>query len=185
MPGGCVDARNVVPENEPRPDRLIDLSEGRRRWWPFGRRNIESVGSVADTAVRLRPLPREVSDSDQGLDMIRDWMRYFAFIDASRNDESTVLSSRGLAHLSLDDQGVGTREVMEIHSIAAMSDKYAVVFSRGGFTSGAIRWADKNPTALFEFDRDGQVTAASETAQRLLAGSDERHLAEMSDTDLD
>lgn len=73
---------------------------------------------------------------------------------------------------------------MEAHRLATMADKYCLVFSLGGFSAGAIRWANKNKTALFEFDRHGQVKPISDTATDLLAGSDLRHLERMSSQDL-
>lgn len=167
-------------------ERVIDLSDdrtsGRRRW--FGRKE-EDDGSAA-TLVALRPAPRDVPSTSVALEMARDWMRYFAFTDAvvSSGPQPLVNSSRGLAHLMSNPRGVSTREVMEVHRLASMAGKYPLMFALGGFTAGAIRWADKNPTALFEFDPHGQVKPVSVIAKRLLEGSDRRHLEHMSREEL-
>jgi hypothetical protein len=166
--------------------RVVDLTTGqsRRRW--FGRRNDDEPSEV-ETLVALRPAPRSVPSTAAALDMACDWMRYFAFTDAvvSTGPDPLINSSRGLAYLMPDPRGVGSREIMRVHELATMAGKYALVFALGGFSSGAVRWADRNPTALFGFDGHGQVTAVSQTARRLLEGSDRRHLALMADQDLD
>lgn len=171
---------------EATPDTVVDLSDsGRRRRW-FGRRT-DTDTAITETLVQLRPAPREVPSTPVALEVARDWMRYFSFIDAhvSSGPEPLIDSSRGLAHLIADPRGVGTRDVMEAHKIAVMADKYALVFSLGGFSAGAIRWANKNATALFEFDHHGQVKPVSDVGKKLLERSDRRHLAEMGRSDLD
>lgn len=165
-------------------DPTVDLSEsGRIRRW-FGRRSGSDV--MSETVVHLRPAPREVPSTAVALEMARDWMRYFAFLDAtvSSGPNKLVNSTRGLAQLDSDPRGVGTRQVMEAHRIATMAGKYALMFSLGGFSAGAIRWADKNQTALFEFDHHGQVKPVSSVAKSLLERSDRRHLERMSREDL-
>lgn len=118
--------------------------------------------------------------------MACDWMRYFAFSDSSvaGGPQPLINSSRGLAHLISDPRGVHTSQVMEVHKVASLAGKYPLVFALGGFSAGAIRWADTHHTALFEFDARGQVRALSATGRRLLDGSDQRHLTEMSHEDL-
>jgi hypothetical protein len=166
-------------------EQTVDLSEGgsRRRW--FGRRSDTRVAST-QSAVHLRPAPREIPSTRAALEMARDWMRYFAFLDAgvSSGPENLVSSGRGLAYLESDPRGIGTQKVMETHRLATMAGKYCLVFSLGGFSAGSIRWANKNATALFEFDRHGQVKPVSDTAKALLEGSDRRHLARMATEDL-
>ena len=172
-------------ENQDR-KRTVDLSDesGRRRW--FERRSATQVAST-ESVVHLRPVPRDVPSTTVALEMARDWMRYFAFVDAgvSSGPNHLISSSRGLAHLESDPRGVGTQKVMEAHSLATMAGKYCLVFSLGGFSAGAIRWANKNKTALFEFDHHGQVRPVSDTAKVLLEGSDRRHLEQMAGEGLD
>ena len=176
----------MADDVEPTPDTVVDLSDSRRRRRWFGRRH-EADTILAETLVQLRPAPRDVPSTAVALEMARDWMRYFAFVDAtiSSGPQPMINASRGLAHLVGDPRGVGTREVMEAHKLAVMADKYALVFSLGGFSAGAIRWANRNTTALFEFDHHGQVTPVSDVARRLLERSDRRHLAVMEQSDLD
>jgi hypothetical protein len=166
-------------------DRTVDLSDDRprRRW--FGRKD-DGDTNHSTTLVALRPAPREVPSTDVALRMACDWMRYFAFTDAvvAAGPQPLINSSRGLAHLLSDPRGASSREVMEVHRLATMAGKYPLMFALGGFTAGAIRWADKNPTALFVFDSHGQVDPVSETARRLLEGSDRRHLEHMSREEL-
>jgi hypothetical protein len=174
-----------MESQDPQGEQTVDLSEGgsRRRW--FSRRTDSTVTST-QSAVHLRPAPRDIPSTSAALDMARDWMRYFAFLDAgvSSGPENLISSSRGLAYLESDPRGVGTQKVMEGHRLATMAGKYCLVFSLGGFSAGAIRWANKNATALFEFDEHGQVKPVSDTAKTLLGGSDRRHLARMATEDL-
>jgi hypothetical protein len=166
-------------------DRTVDLSDNRprRRW--FGRK-ADSDSNRATTLVALRPAPRQVPSTVVALQMACDWMRYFAFTDAvvASGPQPLINSSRGLAHLLSDPRGASNREVMEVHRLATMAGKYPLMFALGGFTPGAIRWADRNPTALFVFDSHGQVGPVSETARKLLEGSDRRHLEQMSREEL-
>lgn len=169
-----------------RPDAVVDLSDGGHKRRRFGRR-AGAHTALDDTLVQLRPAPRDVPSTETALQVAREWMRYFAFVDAHlpEGPQPLIDSSRGLAHMVSDPRGVGTRQVMEFHGLATMADKYALVFALGGFSTGAIRWANRNSTALFEFDHHGQVKPISDVARRLLERSDRRHLAEMNETPLD
>lgn len=166
-------------------EHTVDLSgAGAHRKW-FGRRSTTKVASD-ETVVQLRPAPRDVPSTAVALEMARDWMRYFAFSDAgvAVGPNNLITSTRGLAQLDSDPRGVGTQQVMEAHRLASMAGKYCLVFALGGFSAGAIRWANRNSTALFEFDHHGQVRPISEVARSLLEGSDRRHLERMANEDL-
>jgi hypothetical protein len=182
MEGRPVDDENSgTREPAGKAQQAVDLTDsGPFRWF---RR--DSHDDDPGPEITLRPAPKPVRTLDEALAMICEWMRYFAFVDAGAvgGPDPIVSSSRGLAHVSVDHRGIGTQQVMEYHKVAVMARKYALVFARGGFSTGAIRWANKNETALFGFDAEGQVTPESDVAVRLLARSDERHLAKVRETD--
>jgi len=75
-----------------------------------------------------------------------------------------------VAQVKLEGVKTDSQKVQALSGIAAHEQRTAVFFSLAGYTSDAVKWAEKTDMALFEFDYAGEVQPRSIRAGQLIAG---------------
>ncbi len=110
------------------------------------------------------------------------WMRFLGATEcrvtqATRDGGADVVSAHHVAEVKHRQAPVGVSFVRQIFGVAASTSKHALFFSLGGYTSGAIDFANDNSISLFQYDPfQGTISPRS----RLASDTLERGLASIS-----
>ena len=82
-----------------------------------------------------------------------------------------VRSSVALAQVKARATATSRPEIQQLHGITQSEKKLGLFFSTGGYTAGAIEWANTAGVALFELESSGMIRPIGESAGDLLASS--------------
>lgn len=119
-----------------------------------------------------RPAARLIRSPDDAEEAAAEWMRWFGFEDARRTptgpDRGLDVISRG-AVAQVKDHGtaIGRPLLQQLHG--AGLGRRTLFFSRQGFTTAAVEWADGVGMALFRFDLQGEPEPQNPLARQLFA----------------
>lgn len=117
-----------------------------------------------------RRLVRSAADAEQAA---ATWMRWLGIKDAEATptgpDEGVdVLSEEAVAQVKAQMVAIGRPEVQKLLGASTRAGKRALFFSLGGYTSGAVEFADATDVALFVFDLQGQPEPINDPAVDLM-----------------
>jgi tetratricopeptide (TPR) repeat protein len=103
----------------------------------------------------------------------RDWMIYLGFSDAKAtaigaDNGIDITSARAIGQVKMQQVKSSVNDIKILHSTSVSLTKRALFFSLHGYTQPAINFANSVQIALFEFDYQGTISPANQSARYLL-----------------
>lgn len=118
-------------------------------------------------------VPRNCRTFTDFEDAAADWMKSWGYLDAQRTptgpDSGIDVQAKGaVAQVKATTSPVGRADIQRIRGVAH-DGREAIFFSLGGYSAGAVEWAEDAGVALFQFaGYDGTIEAISTHATTLL-----------------
>ncbi len=122
---------------------------------------------------RQPPEPRLIRNPKEAEQVACEWLKHFGFHDAALTKDGPdggidVVSSDMVAQVKFKGNPSTRPDLQQLYGIASHEQKLAIFFSLGGYTSGAVEFAESADIALFEFDFQGVPTPVSNKARDLV-----------------
>jgi hypothetical protein len=127
---------------------------------------------VAENTEPPRRAIREPRDAELAA---RDWMRWIGYSDAELTQGGAdggidVQATGAVAQVKAEAVPVGRPAIQQLYGVAQVEGVTALFFSWGGYSDGAMAWAERAGVALFTLNMIGEVEVVNDTATDLLAG---------------
>lgn len=101
------------------------------------------------------------------------WLRHMGFRDAmvtpgGADGGIDVTARKIVAQVKWEATPVGRPKLQQLHGAAAQAHKKGAFFSRSGYTTAALQWAEQAGIGAFVLLDDGSLVPATSTARKLL-----------------